>query len=59
VRLFVALAAAAPLFAQTCTYNVSPTQFSIGAGDLGGSITGTVINVTAQDGCGFHAFRLA
>jgi uncharacterized protein (TIGR03437 family) len=58
VRLFVALAAAAPLFAQTCTYNVSPTQFSIGAGDLAGSITGTV-NVTAQDGCAWSAVSKA
>jgi uncharacterized protein (TIGR03437 family) len=54
MRLLLALAAAAPLFGQLCTYNVTPLQFNIAAGDVVGSITGTV-TVTAQEGCAWIA----
>jgi len=54
MKLFLVLAAAAPLWAQ-CSYTISPAQFNIAAGSGTGSVTGPTITVTSQTGCSWGA----
>ena len=55
LRLFLLLAAAASLSAQTCTYTAKPNGFVLGAGSANGAISQTFDVTASQSACGWSA----